>query len=149
MALPTRTPDSFKPILQKAIAVPHTFTREDAEAALEHLLDPSSAHPAQIGSFLTAIHLNGLERKPEILAGAASVLRKYCLPAIVNRGEGVEEIDEDGRRRSRRVVDIVGTGGDGHDTFNVSTTSAIVAAGAGARVYKVSLQDPGFGPTGS
>lgn len=137
-----RTPDSFKSILQKAIAAPDTFTREDAQAAVEHLLDPASTHPAQIGSFLTAIHLNGLERRPDVLAGAASVLRKHCLPAIVNRGEGVEEIDEDGRRRSRRVVDIVGTGGDGHDTFNVSTTSAIVAAGAGARVYKVRLQNP-------
>jgi len=65
------------------------------------------------------------------------VLRKHCLSAIVNRGEGVEEIDEDGRRRSRRVVYILGTGGDGHDTINITTTSAIVAAGAGARVYKV------------
>lgn len=141
LPMPIRTPETFKAILQKAIFAPDTFMREDAEAALEHVLDPASAHPAQIGSFLTAIHLNGIESKPEVLAGAASVLRKYCLPAIVNRGEGVEEIDEDGRRRSRRVVDIVGTGGDGHDTFNVSTTSAIVAAGAGARVYKVRCSD--------
>ena len=90
--------------------------------ALEHLLDLASTHPAQIG------------RKRDNLAGPASVLRKHYLPATVNRGEGVEEIDEDRGRRSPRVVDIVGTGGNGHDTFNASTTSAIVAAGADARV---------------
>jgi len=65
------------------------------------------------------------------------VLRQHAYPAIVNRGEAIEETDGDGRRRSRRVVDIVGTGGIGHDTFNVSTTSTIIAPGAGARVYKV------------
>jgi len=65
------------------------------------------------------------------------VLRKYCLSAIVNRGEGVEEIDEDERRRPRRVVDIVSTDGDSRDTFNMSTTSAITAADADIRVYKV------------
>ena len=70
------------------------------------------------------------------------MLRKHCLPAIVDRGEGVEETDEDRKRRSRRVADIVGTGGDSHDTFNVSTMSAIVAAGAGARVYKVGSSKP-------
>jgi len=36
------------------------------------------------------------------------------------------------------ICDIVGTGGDGHNTFNVSTTAGIVASGAGARVFKVS-----------
>jgi anthranilate phosphoribosyltransferase len=37
------------------------------------------------------------------------------------------------------IVDIVGTGGDGYDLFNASTTAGIIAAGAGARVIKVSF----------
>lgn len=61
-----------------------------------------------------------------MLAAAADVLRKRALKAAI---EGWED---------DFVVDIVGTGGDGHNTFNVSTTAAVVAAGAGARVIKVS-----------
>jgi anthranilate phosphoribosyltransferase len=55
---------------------------------------------------------------------AAGVLRERALKA------DVQHVDD-------FVVDIVGTGGDGHNLFNVSTTAAVVAAGAGARVIKV------------
>jgi len=91
--------------------------------ALNHLFTPDAIHPAQIGSFLTALHVERIERRPESLAAAAAVLRERALKAVV-------EDDHD------FVVDIVGTGGDGHNTFNVSTAAAIVAAGAGARVIK-------------
>ena len=62
-----------------------------------------------------------------MLAAAAQALRSRALKADI---EG---------RSEDFLVDIVGTGGDGHDTFNVSTTAAVVAAGAGARVCKVRL----------
>jgi anthranilate phosphoribosyltransferase len=90
--------------------------------AMEHLLHPASTLPSQIGSFLTALHLSRRESDSEILAAGADVLRRHAVPVS---------------KQSGRVVDIVGTGGDGHNTFNVSTTAAVVAAGAGARVYKV------------
>jgi len=118
------SPDTFKHLLQKLVKTPEYFSPEDLKLALEHIFTPDAALPSQIGSFLTALHVNRVERKPDSLAAAAAVLRGRALKAVV------EDADKD------FVVDIVGTGGDGHNTFNVSTTAAVVAAGAGARVVK-------------
>ncbi|CAL1713760.1 unnamed protein product [Somion occarium] len=118
------SPDSFKPLLHKLVRTPEYFSPDDIRLALEHIFTPDAVLPEQIGAFLTALHVNRVERRPDSLAAAADVLRERALKAAV------QDIDTD------FVVDIVGTGGDGHDTFNVSTTAAIVAAGAGARVIK-------------
>jgi anthranilate phosphoribosyltransferase len=123
----TYTQATFKPLLHKLVKTPEYFNPHDLQLALEHVLTPGSVDPTQIGAFLTALHISRLERRPESLAVAASLLRSRAVPASVEHG------DED------FVVDIVGTGGDGHNTFNVSTTAAIVAAGAGARVIKVRM----------
>lgn len=121
----TYSPDSFKPLLNKLVHTPEYFTPEDVRLALEHVFTPHAVLPVQIGAFLTALHVNRVERRPDSLAAAADILRERALKAAV------QDADKD------FVVDIVGTGGDGHNTFNVSTTAAIVAAGAGARVIKV------------
>jgi len=92
--------------------------------ALNHLFTPDAVSPVQIGAFLTALHIHRVERRPDSLAAAAAVLRERSLKATVEEPEG------------DFIVDIVGTGGDGYNLFNVSTTAAIVAAGAGARVIK-------------
>ncbi|KAG1817914.1 glycosyl transferase [Suillus variegatus] len=88
---------------------------------------PDATLPAQIGAFLTALHMERVERRPEALAAATEVLRVRALQVDIEDGD------------TDFFVDIVGTGGDGHNTFNVSTTAAVVAAGAGARVIKVRL----------
>ena len=116
--------DTFKPLLAKLVKTPASFTVHDLTLALNPLFTPNAVLPAQIGSFLTALHLERAERNPEFLAAAADILLQRALKPDV----------EDNHEF---IVDIVGTGGDGHDTFNVSTTAAIVAAGAGARVIKV------------
>jgi hypothetical protein len=121
------TPDSFKPLLLKLVKTPEYFGPDDLTLALEHVLTPDAALPAQIGAFLAALHIERVERRPECLVAAADVLRGRALKAAI------EGADKD------FVVDMVGTGGDGHNVFNVSTTAAIVAAGAGARVVKVLL----------
>ncbi|EJC98359.1 anthranilate phosphoribosyltransferase, TrpD [Fomitiporia mediterranea MF3/22] len=118
------TTETFKPLLALLVETPEYFTTPDLTLALEHLFTPSCVHPVQIGAFLAALHLSRIERRPEMLAAAAAALRARALKADI---EGREE---------DFVVDIVGTGGDGHNTFNVSTTAAVVAAGAGARVCK-------------
>jgi anthranilate phosphoribosyltransferase len=120
----TYASDTFKPLLKKLVQTPEYFSSNDLRVALDHLFTPNALHPAQIGAFLTALHVHRVERRPDYLAAAADVLRERALKATVEHA-------------SDFVVDIVGTGGDGYNLFNVSTTAAVVAAGAGARVIKV------------
>lgn len=121
---------TFRPLLARLVQTPEYFSADDLKEALNHLFTPNVLHPAQVGAFLTALHVHRVERRPDSLTAAASVLRSKALTAAI------EDIDKD------FVVDIVGTGGDGYNLFNVSTTAAIVAAGAGARVVKVRLFFP-------
>lgn len=92
-----------------------------AEAAgVMRFIMEGRASQAQIGAFLLALHMKG-ETADEI-AAFARVIREN---AIVVRP-----------RTTRMLVDTCGTGGDGAQTFNISTASAIVAAGAGCPVVK-------------
>ncbi|KAJ3997319.1 glycosyl transferase family, a/b domain-containing protein [Lentinula boryana] len=115
---------SLKVIIRKLVDTPEAFTPDDLRLAFDDLLAPDLLPPEQIGALLTALHIHHIERRPELLVTAASVLRERALAVVV---EGAEK---------DFVVDIVGTGGDGHNLFNVSTAAGIVAAGAGARVIK-------------
>ncbi|KIO20286.1 hypothetical protein M407DRAFT_245869 [Tulasnella calospora MUT 4182] len=119
------TPDSFKPLLQKLIDHPDEFTAQETRLSFHHLAQKEfgGATPVQIGAFLMALKYSGKAHDDIIISAAAEVMRSY---AIGVKLEGSDDF----------VVDIVGTGGDGHNTFNVSTSAAIVAAGAGARVCK-------------
>lgn len=111
----TLSPTSFKPLLDKLVQTPEYFAPDDLKLALKHIFTPDAVLPTQIGAFLAALHIHRVERRPESLAAAAAVLRERALKAVV------EDFDSD------FVVDIVGTGGDGYNLFNVSTTAAIVA----------------------
>ena len=91
-------------------------------AVMEEIMS-GQATDAQIGSFITALRMKG-ETIDEI-TGAARVMREKA--TFVETG-----IDTS----SGLLMDIVGTGGDGSGTFNVSTTTAFVVAGAGVPVAK-------------
>ena len=96
----------------------HHLSRADARALMGSIMD-GEATAAQIAGFLVALRTKG-ETADEI-AGFADAMREHVVPVTPARTP---------------VVDIVGTGGDGANTFNISTAAALVAAAAGAAVAK-------------
>jgi anthranilate phosphoribosyltransferase len=94
------------------------LSREEMSAVMRQVMS-GDATDAQIGGLLVALRMKG-ETTDEI-AGAAAVMRDLATPVTVS--------DE-------HLVDLVGTGGDGANLFNVSTASSFVVAAAGARVAK-------------
>lgn len=92
-------------------------TADMAAAAMGEIMG-GTATDAQKGAFLTALSLD--RATPEVVAACADAMRGVALPCV----PGCE------------VVDVVGTGGDGIDTFNVSTAASIVVAAAGGKVLK-------------
>ncbi|KWT69005.1 Anthranilate phosphoribosyltransferase [Hyphomicrobium sulfonivorans] len=104
-------------LLMQKVATGASLTEDEIKDALETMMS-GVATPVQMAAFLMALRVRG-ETIPEI-TGAAQLMRERMLPV----------------EAPPNAVDIVGTGGDGHNTFNVSTCAAIVAAGAGIPIAK-------------
>lgn len=98
------------------------LTMEEMTLTMEEITS-GQATPAQIASLITALRLKG-ETVEEITA-AARVMRDKAVPIKVARGPDAPVL-----------VDTCGTGGDQIHTFNISTATAFVVAGAGVRVAK-------------
>jgi anthranilate phosphoribosyltransferase len=94
---------------------------EQAEMAMNIIMS-GEATQAQIGSYLTALRMKG--ETVEEIAGSAKAMRAHVVPVQVPMEVG------------GMLVDTCGTGGDGKQTFNISTTAAFVVAGYGLRVAK-------------
>ncbi len=95
----------------------HDLDDGEAQSAMREIVE-GEATPSQIAAFVTALRMKG-ETATEI-AGLARVMREYA--TRVDAGPD--------------VVDLVGTGGDGSQSFNISTVSAFVVAAAGGKVAK-------------
>ncbi len=115
----------------------HDLTHPEMTAVMQ-LIMTGGATPAQIAGFLVALRMKG-ETVTEITA-AAAVMRALATPVDLHDfADAVDIVDgtlDLERPRLGRAVDIVGTGGDGAGTFNVSTASMFVAAAAGCHVAK-------------
>ncbi len=107
-------------MIKEAISVlveGRSLSFDEASGSMEEIMN-GQATSAQIAAFLTALRVKG-ETADEI-AGLASVMRAKALPVSI----------------TGPAIDIVGTGGDGSGSFNISTAAAFVAAGAGLKVAK-------------
>ena len=108
------------------------LTEAEMEKAMEEIMT-GVATPAQIGAFIVALRFKG-ETVDEI-TGAAKAMRAKAIKINVN--DHLVNIDRDEINiDNETILDIVGTGGDGTRTFNVSTTTAFVASGGGIKVAK-------------
>ncbi len=97
----------------------HDLAPSEAAAVMDEIMN-GQATPAQIGGFLTALRMKG--ETPDEIAAFARVMRDHAIsvrPQV-----------------SGTLVDTCGTGGDGAQTFNISTAAAFVAAGAGIPIVK-------------
>ena len=93
------------------------LTYQEAETVMDEIMS-GQATPVQMSAYLTALSLKG-ETIDEITA-SASGMRAHCIKLL-------HEMD---------VLEIVGTGGDGANSFNISTTSSLVIAAGGVPVAK-------------
>ena len=94
-----------------------SLTMDEAAAVMDEIME-GQVTPAQFGAFVIALRMKG--ETVEEIAGLAKTMRANALQV----------------RTSGPVVDTCGTGGDSSATFNISTTAAFVAAGAGLKVAK-------------
>jgi anthranilate phosphoribosyltransferase len=108
-------------MIQQAVAKlfnRQSLTADEAEAAMNEIMS-GAATPAQIGAYLAALRVNG-ETADEIV-GSIRALRAHVMRIPTKHD---------------KLIDVVGTGGDRSNTFNISTTTAFVVAGAGVPVAK-------------
>jgi len=102
----------------KKVVEKQNLNRDEAVAVMEEIMS-GQATPAQIASFITGLRMKG--ETVEEIVGFARVMREHATPI---RPDQVE------------LLDTCGTGGDVSHTFNISTVTAFVAAGAGVKVAK-------------
>ena len=114
-----------------------SLAREEAHAVMTEVLT-GQCSDAQIAALLVALHMKG--ETVEEIVGFAEAIRAAAIPLELHAGFVLDAsgTGRDALRDSLRdsLLDTCGTGGDASGTFNISTATALVVAGAGVRVAK-------------
>ncbi len=120
---------SISPLLNKLVGESNTHIPADDIAAAFELIFEDQLSAVQCSSLLTILHSSKKDREPLIIAKCAERMREAA--SQVDRKALREILRSRGRKEGSYrggLCDIVGTGGDGHSTFNVSTTASICAS---------------------
>jgi anthranilate phosphoribosyltransferase len=110
------TAADLRPLLAR-LATGQRLGEAEAAAAFEAMMS-GDATPSQMGGFLMALRVRG--ETVEEITGAARIMRAKALAVAA----------------PKEAIDIVGTGGDGQGSFNISSAAALVVAGCGVKVAK-------------
>src|ERR1700752_2184554 len=124
-----------------------SLSREEARGVMGEVLR-GEATDAQIGALLVGLHMKG--ETVEEIVGFAEAIRAAATPLPIDRAAASNALDVSGTGRdalgtdslindsvvNESLIDTSGTGGDASGTFNISTATAFVTAGAGVRVAK-------------
>jgi len=122
----------IKPYVRKVVEG-NDLGRKEARAAMGIIMS-GRATPAQIAAFITALRLKG--ETIEEITGCAQAMREKATGLHVRRNELVNIDREEINIDEETILDTCGTGGDGTNTFNISTTVAFAVSGAGVTVAK-------------
>jgi anthranilate phosphoribosyltransferase len=120
----------LKPLLTRLWPAghPQPATADEIAEAISHFFT-NQVSDVQASSLLVGLHFTNLDRRADVLAKTASVMLKAA--ARIDATELQSVVEKRGRKEggyNGGLCDIVGTGGDSHNTFNISTTSSILAS---------------------
>ncbi|KAK6586191.1 hypothetical protein PZA11_001248 [Diplocarpon coronariae] len=106
----------------------NNVTADEIALAISHIFRDQLS-PVQTGALLTCLHFTGWDRRADVITKCAAVMREAA--SQIDRAALDKVVKTQGRPEGQYnggLCDIVGTGGDSHHTFNISTTSSILAS---------------------
>ncbi len=120
-------------VLHRIAVHRQSLSREEAHAVMTEVLT-GRCSDAQIAALLVALHMKG--ETVEEIVGFAEAIRAAAIPLELHANSVLDQSGTGRDALRNSLIDTCGTGGDASGTFNISTATAFVAAGAGVRVAK-------------